>query len=135
MYYFCKTTKKAAMNVKHILDYYCRVSSQLVSVHKFRIQFQKMYSMQLKEKWSKFCNNSSKTIGTYLDCSKIYNKRIKWHFDDIKRRLEQNLTGWKSRTLSVAGKVLLVKSNRIGALQYFMIWFKIPMFFCDDTDL
>lgn len=35
------TTTKAARNVKHILDHYCKASGQLFNYHKSKIQFPK----------------------------------------------------------------------------------------------
>lgn len=47
---FCRTTKTAAYNVRHILDHYYKVSSKLVNLRKSKIQFSKgMSDADIKE--------------------------------------------------------------------------------------
>lgn len=37
----CRVTKQTVRNIKHILDHYCKVSTQLVNYHKSKVQFSK----------------------------------------------------------------------------------------------
>lgn len=45
------------------------------------------------------------------------------------------MASWKNRLLFNAGKVVLIKLNLIGVPQFFMIWFKILKYLCNDMDI
>lgn len=45
----------------------------------------------------------------YLGSIKDMKRRVNSDFDEIKRRMGQKLAGYKTRTLSVAGQVVLIK--------------------------
>lgn len=47
---------------------------------------------------------------------------------------DKKLAGWKAKTLSVVGKVILTKSNLIGIPQYNMDWFRVAKYICKDID-
>lgn len=72
---FCRTTRVAIRNVKHILDGY-KVSRQLVNLHKSKFNCQKEFPMSIKNNVY-LQANSLNTIRTYLDCSIIDRKKIR----------------------------------------------------------
>lgn len=54
-------------------------------------------------------------ISTYLGCINIDKKRRTQHnYGEVKRGIGQKLTGWKTRILFAAGKVILIKCNLTG---------------------
>lgn len=108
---FCRVRKTPAWNVKYSLDYYSKVSGQLVNF--MNIKFSKGILHTDKRDIEQFLQiNSSNSIKTYMGCSNIEKqRRTIGDFDDTKRRLGQKLEGWKAITFSAVGKVVLVKSN------------------------
>lgn len=69
-------------------------------------------------------------IGKYSGWTNIYQKRTKTDFEEIKNKLGQKLAGWKSRSISEASKVVLIKSNLIAIPQYSMNWHKVSRYIC-----
>lgn len=57
-----------------------------------------------------FCRSLHPQYASYLGCTNVNweNQERTWH---INGRISNNLTGWKARTLSKAGKVVIIKSN------------------------
>lgn len=45
------------------------------------------------------------------------------------------MIGWKARTLSVVGKVVIIKSNLIGIHQYSINWFKFSKSLYKEIDI
>lgn len=100
-------------NIKQILDHYDTVSGQLVNYQKSCIQFSNGVSNTDKKAISQILHISvSNKIDKYLGCTGIdKQRRTPEDFNSIKIRLVQKLAGWKARSLSTAGKVVIIKSN------------------------
>lgn len=52
-------------------------------------------------------------IGPYLDCPNVDQHRSREDSDCMKSQTNQQLDNWKAKTLSAAGKIVLIKSNLI----------------------
>ena len=59
-------------------------------------------------------------------------KNKKNSFKEIKVKLARKLVGWKEKLLSKAGKEILIKAVAQAIPTYFMSYFKIPDFLCDE---
>ena len=59
-------------------------------------------------------------------------KNKKNSFKEIKVKLARKLAGWKAKLLSKAGKEILIKAVAQAIPTYFMSYFKIPDFLCDE---
>lgn len=71
----------------------------------------------------------------YLGCLNIDRCKLSaTEFDFIKANLYKKLAGWKARTLSVAGKAVLVKANLTGMSQYYINQLKFPKTQCKYID-
>lgn len=112
---FYKSNKTAARNIRDILQDYCKVSGQLVNLHKSTVQFSKGVQKDVKHSITDILQIPiSSSIGKYLGCHNIDNKRTKGDFACINEKINRKLVGWKARMLSHAGKTILVKSNLTG---------------------
>lgn len=73
---FCGAFKTAACHVRNILDHYCKVSGQLVNIHKSKIQFSIGINNAHKREIEHILEmTSSSSIGTYLGYSNVEKPR------------------------------------------------------------
>lgn len=70
----------------------------------------------------------------YLGCRNLAKRRFKPDFVGLKDKTSQKLSGQKTRILSIASKVFLIKSSITDIAQYFMYWLKLPKYICNETD-
>lgn len=93
-----------------IADYW----TTLLIIINLKYNFQKVLTMQIREKLWFLRINSFSTIRTYLECLNIDKEVIEADFEDIKCKRGQKLADWKKRTLLAADKVALIKSTLTG---------------------
>lgn len=75
--YFCRATKWAVRNVKHIQDHFCKASGQLVNSTSLNSTFKGMNNPDKKEISDVLQISWSNTKCSYLGCSNINNKEAK----------------------------------------------------------
>jgi len=97
--------------IQSVLEKCCIASGQKVSLEKSKIYFSDNVSRELGQQISNESGiKSTKELGKYMGMP-ILQKRInKATFGDILERVSTRLAGWRGRTLSLAGRVTLIKS-------------------------
>ncbi|GJS88481.1 ribonuclease H-like domain-containing protein [Tanacetum coccineum] len=94
--------------LKSILDQYCKVSGQDINYEKSEISFSENVEQQAR--------------------SRVTQSLSVLHLDKIKKKLG----GWKEKTLSIAGKEVLIKSVAQAMPMYVMNIFLLPETLIDD---
>lgn len=85
---FCRVIKKIARNAKYILNYYCKVSSQLVNYHKSKIYFSGNITKPTKKEITDILQITIRnTIGTYRGCPYIDKRRTNADFKAVKCKI------------------------------------------------
>jgi exonuclease III len=133
---FSTATSKEAATIKSCLDKYCLWSGQSVNHVKSHILFSK--------------NTSSSTItaiqnilpydvtpatARHLGLPLLFGKSKVVAFSDILEKAQGKIAGWRSKTLSQAGKTVLVKVVASAIPSYAMSTFLLPDAFCHKLDI
>ncbi|KAL8168194.1 hypothetical protein V2J09_009693 [Rumex salicifolius] len=107
-----------------------RISSgQRVSKSKSKIYVSKNVSQSLENQLEQINGlDVTQNLGTYLGVLVPHNKITEETFTPMLQKINAKLAGWKARTLSMAGRILLSKSVLSSMSVYTMNNLKLPNF-------
>ncbi|GAU20068.1 hypothetical protein TSUD_381600 [Trifolium subterraneum] len=123
---FCKASVSEVTNLKHVLDTYEAASGQAINYQKSAIA----YSRNTEANCRSFINNilgvvESMGHGKYLGLPSMIGRDKKSIFSFIKDRIWKKIQNWNSRSLSRAGKEVLIKAVAQAIPSYCMSSFLI----------
>ncbi|CAL1413281.1 unnamed protein product [Linum trigynum] len=124
---FGRATLKGCDQLKEILRIYSEESGQLINYDKSELSFSKNVR----------CSRRMEICGTlgikevdklpkYLGLPTVISRSKKAIFEDIKERVRKKLKDWKNRTMSQAGKEILIKAIAQAQFLYPMSVFLLP---------
>ncbi|WJX95209.1 hypothetical protein P8452_76553 [Trifolium repens] len=124
---FCKASVSEVTNLKHVLDIYEAASGQAINYQKSAIA----YSRNTEANCRSLINNllgvaESMGHGKYLGLPSIIGRDKKSIFSFIKDRIWKKIQNWNSRSLSRAGKEVLIKAVAQAIPSYCMGAFLLP---------
>jgi hypothetical protein len=132
---FSKASNRDVNALNNCLVKYCTWSGQLINRSKFGIHFTKMVSLNQKIRlkndlqMKKIPENAS-----YLGAP-LFNTRSRVKdFKYLQDKMEARLKGWRSKTLSWAGRSTLIKSVAQALPTYTFSTFDVPTMVCDKLD-
>jgi hypothetical protein len=133
---FTSATSSEASVVKTCLDKYCLWSGQSVNIDKSNILFSRnttVSSISGIKEFLPYVNtlNSAKHLGLPLLIGRSKNTAFSDILDKVQRRIE----GWRSKTLSQAGRSVLMKVVASSIPSYAMSSFLLPDNFCHKLDM
>lgn len=97
--------------IRKILEQFCVVSGQRVSLEKSKIFFSNNVSEDLAKQISDESGiQATHDLGKYLGMPILHKRINKDTFRDVVERVTSRLAGWKGRSLSLAGRITLTKS-------------------------
>ena len=108
------------------LDWYSRVSRQVINTSKSQIFFSPNTAIDLKLKWNSLHIRSVSTLGRYLGFNFNFSRHKVPHFHSLLDKINSKLQGWKAKLLSQAGGMTLIKSVISSLPLYTFSCFKIP---------
>ncbi|KAL6199672.1 hypothetical protein ACLB2K_029455 [Fragaria x ananassa] len=73
-------------------------------------------------------------LGKYLGMPLIHTRVNKHTYDEILEKIQNKLSGWSSKTLSMAGRLTLVQSVTASIPIYAMQTAKLPLSLCESID-
>ena len=113
--------------IRRVLESFCEVSGQKVSLEKSKIFFSKKVSREMEELITAGSGiGSTRELGKYLGMP-ILQKRInKTTYGEVLEKVSSRLAGWKSHTLSMAGRITLTKSVLFSILVHSMSSILLP---------
>lgn len=80
------------------------------------------------------CFDTTKDLGMYLGMPTLTSRVTKDTFGYLCEKIDRRLAGWKTKYLSLAGRITLAKSTVSTIASYAMQSAKIPKAICDDID-
>lgn len=97
--------------IRDSLDRYCDASGQRISYAKSQVYFSKNVDSDVAIDIANRLNlDKTDNLGNYLGVQSDHGRMSKQHFSGLLERIKGRLEGWKTRTLSLAGRVTLAKS-------------------------
>ena len=73
-------------------------------------------------------------LGKYLGFPIIHQGRVGNSYNFVVNKMQSKLAGWRSKLLSKAGKLVLVKSSAAPVAEYYMQCQSLPIKVCDQID-
>jgi hypothetical protein len=106
---FGKATVTVVASIKACLDKYCRWSRQLVNASKSSIRFSENTNPSIIDSISSIINYSSNpSTSLYLGLPILMGNSKKRAFNGIIETIHSRIEGWRAKTLSQAGRLILI---------------------------
>lgn len=116
------------------LDSFCVASGQKVNASKTRVFFSRNVN---HVRSTQICHDlgfdATANLGKYLGVPLIHGRTSRHDYDFILRKAQQRLSNWKTSSLNLAGKCVLVNSIINTLPSYIMQTTRLPLSICDDT--
>ena len=131
---FVKTDHKNCEAVIEVLDNLCNFAGQKVNSGKSKILFHQMLQEGGRGICRKLGMNATNNLGRYLGFPILTEGRPGSAFHFVVERVQNKLAGWRTKLLSRAGKLVLVKSAATPIAKYYMQCQALPIKVCDAVD-
>uniref|UniRef100_A0A2N9J135 Reverse transcriptase domain-containing protein n=1 Tax=Fagus sylvatica TaxID=28930 RepID=A0A2N9J135_FAGSY len=124
---FAKADQKNCQSVKEVLECFCDLSGQKISLHKSKAYFSpNVFSEQCNVLCFILGITSTPNLGKYLGFPIIHLGSLARDFDFVVEKIQSKLAGWKSNLLSMAGRVILAQSVTSSMPSYVMQGVLLP---------
>ncbi|KAL0404160.1 UNVERIFIED_CONTAM: putative ribonuclease H protein [Sesamum radiatum] len=124
---FCQATKEALSCVRAVVDMYRKALGQQVNLQKSSIVFSRNTNTTTRDELAAILGVRIDTIHEkYLGLPYVVGRRKKDLFHCLRDRVWRKVDGWKEKTLSQAGKEILIKSIIQAIPSFSMSCSKIP---------
>lgn len=128
-----RTNEQEVVCMKEILSSYEKASDQVLNLNKSELMFSSNVLPQTRVNISKVLGVQERPgVDKYLGLPTLIgrNKRDVFHY--IKDRIWRKISSWKGKTLSIAGKEILIKSVAQAIPSYCMSMYLIPLSLADE---
>lgn len=124
---FCEATPEYAVNLRHILDAYARVSGQVINFAKSSMVFSLGILAAKRDEIALILGvQVVDKLDKYLGMPSVIEKSTQQIFSVILERIWKRINGWGEKTLSRAGKEVLIKAVLQSISSYIMSCFLLP---------
>ncbi|XP_058784794.1 uncharacterized protein LOC131659630 [Vicia villosa] len=124
---FCRANIMEASNLMGILKIYADVTGQVINLSKSEVFFSRNLSGPAQEDLAKLMGVRRVIgTGTYLGLPSMIGRSKKAMFSFIKDRIWRRINSWSGRSLSKAGKEVMIKSVLQSIPAYIMSIYLIP---------
>ncbi|XP_074352119.1 uncharacterized protein LOC141691283 [Apium graveolens] len=131
-YLFFKANEGEARTIKNIIKRYEMLSGQVINFSKSAITYSPNTTAQVRENICAILEVvESRSAGKYLGLPMEVGRRKNEVFDFLTERVGKKLQGWKNKTLSKAGKGLLLKTGAQSIPNFWMNLLLIPAEVCN----
>jgi hypothetical protein len=132
---FTKASTSEASYFKTCLVKYCNWFGQFINASKFSIPFSKNTNLATSTTISNiFPYNTNPPKSLYLGLPIFLGNSKKRAFQGIIDNVQNRIEGWRAKTLSQAGRLVLIKSVVAAIPTYAMSSFFIPNSYCKELD-
>ena len=132
---FAKTDERNVEAVVEVLDVFCKLSGLKISKEKSIIFFSPNVSMEDKLDIVNLTEiDEIHFFGNYLGFPLIHKGRRRNEFHFVVERVQAKLNGWKSKCLSPAGRLVLIKAVVTAIPKYIMQCHKLPAKVCEEVN-
>ena len=113
--------------IASLLNTFSLASGQKINFPKSIILFSTNVPNRIKNTISHILNIPHKTsIGRYLGVNNIIRWKDSLNYKDIILKAQKKLAGWKANSLSIGGRLTLIKANLSGMPNHLLSCFKGP---------
>ncbi|CAL1381633.1 unnamed protein product [Linum trigynum] len=132
---FAEADQKQGEEILACLDRFCGASGERVNKDKSCVFFSKNTKDQVKTRISDTLGiQQTNNLGRYLGVPVIHGRVTKDTYKYILEKIDKRLSGWKARSLSLAGRVTLAVSVLNALPNYVMQTAVLPISVCDTID-
>jgi hypothetical protein len=132
---FSGTSEKSCLAMKKVLDNFCALSGQKISLPKSKIFFSPNTKSDLRLKVTSILGISETCdLGKYLGFPLKLSGRNFRDFNFIVEKVQAKLASWKAKLLSLAGRVVLIQSVTSAIPSYYMQNSVLPSRVCSELD-
>ena len=132
---FAKTDERNVEVVVEVLDVFCKLSGLKISKEKSIIFFSPNVSMEDKLDIVNLTEiGEIRFLVNYLGFPLIHKGRRRNEFHFVVERVQAKLNGWKSKCLSPAGRLVLIKAAVTAIPKYNMQCHKLPAKVCEEVN-
>ena len=132
---FAEASVEQAHVIQDCLARFCNASGEKISLPKSGVFFSKNVDEIVQHTISEALNIEATTdLGMYLGMPTLTSRVTRDTFGHICEKIDRKLAGWKTKYLSLAGRITLAKSTLTTMANYSMQSAKLPRTICDDVD-
>lgn len=132
---FCEASPEYAANLKQILEVYARVSGQLINFEKSSMVFNAGIGEEKKAQITQILGvQVVDKLDKYLGMPSVVGKSKQKIFGVIRERIWKRINGWGEKTLSQAGKEVLIKAVLQSIPTYIMPCFSLPGYLINSAE-
>ncbi|KAK9986443.1 hypothetical protein SO802_031394, partial [Lithocarpus litseifolius] len=118
---FAKANSDNCTAIREVLDTFCKLSGQSLSVTKSRVFFSPNVSHENRDVLSDTLGfQQTSCLGRYLGFPIKHQGRANQDFNFILDRVKRKLAGWKANLLSMAGRAVLIQASSSTIPAYVM---------------
>lgn len=132
---FFKATSEEVVNVKSILNDYSEKSGQAINLQKSGIFFS---SNVRRDKQLQLLDalgvHDDIVSSNYLGLPSLISRSKKWVFGFLKDRVKKRIQSWSVKTISRAGKTVLIRNVARSIHAYCMTCFLLPKTLCQEIE-
>ena len=126
---FAKANSKNCVAIMEELDNFCNLAGRMVSKNKSHILFS--LNVARRRRRRRLCNkmgvSETSELGRYLGFPLLHQGRNDNAFNFVAEKIQAKLAGWKSRLLSRAGRLVLIKTTTAPIVDYYMQCHALPI--------
>lgn len=124
---FAEASVSQVRVIRRVLERFCLASGQKVSLEKSKIFFSNNVSRELEGLISAESGiASTRELGKYLGMPILHKRINKDTYGEVLEKVSSRLAGWKSQTLSFAGRLTLTKAVLASIPVHFMSSIMLP---------
>ncbi|XP_057744794.1 uncharacterized protein LOC130962625 [Arachis stenosperma] len=132
---FTEASQEQMQRVKEVLEKFCKASGLKINEEKSSIVFSKSTYINLRRRIMDIAKfREQKELGKYLGALITNNRGGKKKFKDVMGRVQSKLKGWKSKCLSLAGRLTLAQASISPALNFQMQHDRVPKGVCQEIE-
>ncbi|XP_062176085.1 uncharacterized protein LOC133881146 [Alnus glutinosa] len=132
---FAKATSTEAISIKCSLDLFCSWSGQKVNTGKSSLLFSKnTLSSTIRSIKGIIPYKTTSSTSYYLGLPFIFGKSKRVAFQPILDKVLNKIERWRAKTLSQAGRTVLIKATAAAIPSYAMSTFMLPVSICKMLD-
>lgn len=132
---FAKDDVEACRNIMITLNLFCDMSGQRINYKKSSLFVSNNVSVSHARDLSSLCSIPlTKDLGIYLGIPMVHNRKGKHHFSHIINKMQNRLSGWKAKNLSLAGRSTLITFVMSTIPVYAMQTNLLPVTICDNIN-
>ncbi|XP_075665344.1 uncharacterized protein LOC142635008 [Castanea sativa] len=132
---FAKTDESSIEAIVEVLDKFCQLTGLKISKAKSKILFSpNVATEKRREIVNQTGISETHNLGKYLGFPIIHNGRRRNEFQFVVERVQNKLVGWKSKCLSSARRLVLIKAAVSSIPEYNMQCNKLPTKTCEDVN-